>query len=90
MNSFYKIAVAGALFAFSSSFATTGIAQTQTDASHISWSQLTKQLEDQGYIIRDIDKKHNGWKVEVYDRNHGKLELRINHQGKVISQKYDD
>lgn len=61
----------------------------QTPEARISWSQLTTQLEKNGYQIREIDQKYDGWKVEVTDKDNRRLELRVDKQGKVVHEKVD-
>lgn len=56
----------------------------------ISWSQLTKQLEDKGYIIREIERKNDGFKANVTDRDYNRYELRLNLQGEVVQQRTHD
>lgn len=56
----------------------------------ISWSALTAKLEQNGYKIREIDQKHQGWKAEVTDKNNQRLELYIDRQGNITRQKIDD
>lgn len=71
-------------------FATAGISQAQMlpDAQpRISWSQLTKQLEDKGFVIREIKRKSDGFKVEALDRNYTRYELRLNLQGEIVRQR---
>ncbi|EJF91179.1 PepSY domain-containing protein [Bartonella tamiae] len=84
------IVLASALTATAmSGLAATSYAQNAPDA-RISWSQLTTQLEQNNYKIRELDEKYYGWKAEVYDKDHRRLELRIDKQGNIIRQEFDD
>lgn len=69
--------------------APTAFAQQQNQ-SRMSWSQLTSQLENNGYQIRELDQKNDGWKAEVTDKNNRRLELRIDNQGKILREDIDD
>ncbi|EJF89290.1 PepSY domain-containing protein [Bartonella tamiae] len=64
--------------------------QTQNAAPRISVSQMASKLEQDGYHIREIEQKRYGWEVNVTDTNHDRLELRVNKQGNITAQKYDD
>lgn len=57
--------------------------------NRISWSQMVKGLEDQGFIIREIETEHDGWKAEVFDKNGAHYKLYLNGQGAIVHQKYD-
>jgi len=57
-------------------------------ANHISWSALVNKLETQGYQIREIDMKRNGWKAKAIQG--GKIyELRLDASGTVLRKKRD-
>lgn len=62
----------------------------QAEEGRIAWSQLTKQLEDKGYNIREIERKRYGWKAKVMDRNGEQYELRFNRAGVIIREEYKD
>ncbi|MHC5307812.1 PepSY domain-containing protein [Bartonella sp. LJL80] len=72
--------------------AQTAISSTQTplQTTRINVSELAKKLEQAGYHIHDIDRKHFGWEVEVTDNNHQRLELHVDNQGNITSQEFDD
>lgn len=57
--------------------------------NRITWSQMVKSLEDKGYIIREIETEHMGWKAEVFDNNGARLKLYLDGQGNIVRQKYD-
>lgn len=56
----------------------------------ISWKELTKKLEDQGYRIHELETKYNGWEAEVTDRNDNRFELYLDSNGNIIHKKLDD
>jgi len=58
-------------------------------SERISWTQLVTKLEGQGYDIRELDMKRDGWKAEVV-RDGGHYELRLDRQGNVVRMKMDD
>lgn len=69
--------------------AQTGV-PAQAETTFISWSQLAKQLEDQKYVIDEIEKRYDGWEVRVYDSNGDRLKLYLSPSGEVIVKKYND
>ncbi|UXM95438.1 PepSY domain-containing protein [Bartonella sp. HY329] len=83
------IAAIGVTGLVSASYAQNAPYPTQTSA-RISTSQLASKIEQAGYQIRDIDQKYYGWEVEVTDRNNQRLELRVDNQGNITGQEYDD
>lgn len=62
----------------------------QAEEGRIPWSQLTKQLEDKGYNIRELDQKRDGWKAEVTNQKGERLDLRIDRQGVIVREEIDD
>jgi len=56
----------------------------------ISWSDLAKKLEDKGYNIREIERKRDGWKAKVTDSKGERYELRLNRNGTIVREEYDD
>lgn len=94
MKKFHTSAIAAAVLAMTTLSTGAVLAQTQpcpqTDLqARISWSQLTKQLEDKGYTIREIEFKADGWEADVMDQNHSQVELRLNPQGTIVHQRFD-
>jgi len=60
------------------------------DRGRISWSELTKRLENKGYWIRQLEMKNDGWRVEVIDKYDQRLKLRLTRSGEVVREKYKD
>lgn len=83
------IAAIGVAGLASVSYAQNAPYPAQTSA-RISTSQLAQKIEQAGYHIRDIDQKRFGWEIEVTDKNNQRLELRVDNQGNITSQEYDD
>lgn len=65
-------------------------AQTQMQEEQITWPQLVKKLEDEGYAIREIERKRDGWKAKVANRKGERYELRLSKSGIVVREEYDD
>jgi len=59
-----------------------------SDASRISWTQLVSKLEGEGYAIRELDMKRDGWKAEVVQGGK-RYKLRLDPQGNVTRKKWD-
>jgi len=59
------------------------------DANRISWTQLVQKLERDGYQIREIEMKRNGWEANV-TRHGERYELRLDKGGNIVRQKWDD
>jgi len=57
-------------------------------SNHISWTQLVQKLENDGYRIREIEMKRNGWEVEVI-QNGERYDLRLDARGNIIRRKRD-
>jgi len=58
------------------------------DVNRISWTQLVSKLEGDGYAIRELDMKRDGWKAEVVQGGK-RYKLRLDHQGNVTRKKWD-
>lgn len=79
-----------ALAASTAAVGLTGLTMSSfANDARISWSALTTKLEQNGYKIREIDEKHEGWKAEVTDKNNQRLKLYIDRQGNITRQKVD-
>jgi|GEM_PF-2631151 len=58
------------------------------NTNHISWTQLVQKLENDGYRIREIEMKRNGWEAEVI-RDGDRYDLRLDARGNIIRRKLD-
>jgi len=59
------------------------------DAGRISWVELVQKLEGDGYRIREIEMKRNGWQADVI-RDGNRYELRLDTRGNILRKKWDD
>jgi len=58
-------------------------------SDHISWTQLVQKLEGEGYRIREIEMKRDGWEANVIHKGN-RYELRLDTKGRVLRKKWDD